>query len=52
VTVFAFLALVCFIFAAFGVAHFWIFGTTALGLVFVAAHLLLADGISWRRPRP
>ena len=43
---FAFIAVVFFVFAAFGVDHVWIFGTTALGLVFLALHLWIGGGIT------
>jgi hypothetical protein len=48
--VFALLALICFILALFGV-HLGSIDLVILGLVFVAAHLLLGIGIPWvRRP--
>lgn len=45
---FALLALVCFLLALFSV-HIGTVNLVVLGFVFVAAHLLFAAGLPWRK---
>lgn len=51
---FGFFAVLFFVLAAFNVGHVWIFGTTALGLVFLALQVWIGGGITlpWtKRPQ-
>ena len=50
ITIFALLALICFVLALFSV-HIGSIDLVILGFVFIAAHLLFGIGIPWvRRP--